>query len=199
MKIKYRFIVFIILLLSNGLYSQRQADNWYFGDKAGINFNQGNINILNNSELNTFAGSSSISDKNGNLVLYTNGQTVWNKNHQIMNNGNGLAGEPENTQPAIIIPKPNSTNTYYIFTTRKTEISSPLLYAGLYFSEIEFSSTYPLGRVKYKNMRISHSNAEKITAVHHKNGKDIWVISYGSSAYGGINDIFYATKITEVG
>ncbi|MDO6601033.1 T9SS type B sorting domain-containing protein [Tenacibaculum sp. 1_MG-2023] len=194
-------IISLLLLFyfNYSLFSQRETDNWYFGNKAGLHFNAGNIDILNDSQLNTFAGSSSISDDQGNLVLYTNGQTVWNKNHQIMLNGEDLIGEINNTQPTLIVPKPNSNNTYYVFSTRTTELNSPLRYPGVYFSEIEFSTLYPLGRVKYKNMRLTHSTADKITAVHHKNGEDIWVITYGSDSYEGTDNIFKAYKVTEDG
>ncbi|WP_275314799.1 T9SS type B sorting domain-containing protein [Tenacibaculum bernardetii] len=194
-----KFFTFLLLFSYLFCFSQREADNWYFGDKAGLHFNEGKLDILNNSEMNTHEGSSSISDKNGNLVLYTNGQTVWNKNHQIMINGENLIGEPENAQPAIIVPKPNSDTTFYIFTTRTTELNSPLQYPGIYFSEIEISSRYPLGRVKYKNMRLTHSTSSEITAVHHKNGKDIWVITYGSESYEGMNHLFHAYKVTKDG
>ena len=34
-----------------------------------------------------------ISDKEGNLLFYTDGQSVWNKNHQIMEISEDLAGE----------------------------------------------------------------------------------------------------------
>ena len=36
---------------------------------------------------------SGISDKKGNLLFYTDVQTVWNKNHQIMEITEDLAGE----------------------------------------------------------------------------------------------------------
>lgn len=194
-----KFFTFLFLFSYLFCFSQREADNWYFGDKAGLHFNKGKLDVLNNSNMSAYTGSSSISDKNGNLVLYTNGQTVWNNNHQIMVNGENLIGEPENTQPALIVPKPNSDTIYYIFTTRTTELHSPLQIPGIYFSEIEISNIYPLGRVKYKNMRLTHSTSNKITAVHHKNGKDIWVITYGSDSYEGINNLFHAHKVTKDG
>lgn len=194
-----RKIYILLFFVSFTVFSQRETDHWYFGNKAGLHFNKGNIDILENSEMNVSYGSTSISDSQGNLLFYSNGQTIWNKNHQIMLNGEDLIGELDNSQSSIIVPKPNSNSTYYIFTNRKTELKNPLEYPGIYFSEIEFSSIYPLGRVKYKNQRITHSTADKITAVHHKNGKDIWVITYGSDSYQGKNDIFYSTLVTEDG
>jgi gliding motility-associated-like protein len=192
-------IYLIFFILSINAFSQRETDHWYFGDKAGLHFNKGNIDHLDDSEMSLLKGSSTISDAQGNLLFYSNGETIWNKNHEIMINGKGLFGEIENTQASIIIPKPNSPSTYYIFTTRQNELNNPLFYAGIYYSEIEISSTYPLGRVKYKNQRLTYSKAQRITAVHHKNGKDIWVITYGSEVDKGANDIFSAFKVTEEG
>ncbi|CAM1347412.1 T9SS type B sorting domain-containing protein [Tenacibaculum insulae] len=194
-----KFITLFIFLSSLFSFSQRETDNWYFGDKAGLHFNKGRLDILNDSKMNVINGSSSISDNQGNLLFYTNGQTVWNKKHQIMEDGEGLAGELDNSQSSIIIPKPNSNSTYYIFTTRKTKSEIPLIFPGIYYSEVEFSTTHPNGKVINKKQRLSNSYSQKITAVHHKNGKDIWVVTYGSKVYQGINNLFLAFKITEFG
>ncbi|MEE3999557.1 T9SS type B sorting domain-containing protein [Tenacibaculum sp. FZY0031] len=192
-------LLLYLLFFSLLCFAQRETDNWFFGGKAGMVFNSGDIQIANSSQMSTKTGSSSISDSKGALLFYTNGQTVWNKNHEIMENGEGLAGEIETVQPSIIIPKPNNDNIYYIFTTRKTKIDSPSLFSGIYYSEVEISSNYPLGKVIRKNVRIENSTAQRITAVHHKNGKDIWVITYGSNTYGAKDDVFFAFKITEKG
>ena len=194
-KILLLYLLFFSLLCS----AQRETDNWFFGGKAGIVFNSGDIHIANSSQMSTKTGSSSISDSKGALLFYTNGQTIWNKNHEIMKNGEGLAGEAETVQPSIIIPKPNNDNIYYVFTTRKTKINTPSLFSGIYYSEVEISNNYPSGKVIRKNVRIENSTAQRITAVHHKNGKDIWVITYGSNTYGAKDDVFFAFKITEKG
>lgn len=193
-------LIFIILFFSSLFcFSQRETDNWFFGGKASIHFNNGLVNVSNNSQLYTKTGSSSISNNQGELLFYTNGQTIWNNEHQIMENGDGLAGEPELIQPTIIVPKPNSNNIYYVFSTRKTKTNTPLFFPGIYYSEIEVSSTYPLGKVVRKNVRLENSTATRITAVHHKNGKDIWVVTYGSDSYGGPDNVFFAFNITEKG
>ena len=100
--------------MSEIIVSQNETNNWYFGNNAGLNFNNGRLNIQTDGNMNTIAGCSSISDINGDLLFYTNGASVWNKNHVIMDNGNDLAGDTNNTQTSIIIPKPNNQNIYYI-------------------------------------------------------------------------------------
>ncbi|CAM1362697.1 conserved hypothetical protein [Tenacibaculum litoreum] len=180
-------------------FSQRETDNWFFGNKAGLNFGIDVVNTLTDGQMIAPAGCSSISDSNGKLLFYTNGSTVWNSNHEIMKNGEGLVGEVDLAQSSIIIPKPNNDNIYYIFMNRKTKTNSPTLFSGIYFSEVEISSEYPLGKIIRKNTRLANSTAQRITAVHHKNGKDIWVITYGSNYYNGPDNIFFAFKVTQKG
>jgi len=197
---KYNFLLFLVF--HGFIYSQSQTNHWNFGNKAALNFNNGTVNVLNDSEMDTPAGSASISDKLGNLLFYTNGQTVWNKNHTIMENGEGLAGEIINTQTSIIIPKPGTDEKYYIFCTRVNgTTSTPLLGKGVYLAEIEISSTYPLGKVLTRFQPLRGASTERITAVHHKDGKAIWLITFGEAG-GATNEVkntFSSYKIDENG
>ena len=175
-----KFFTFLFLFSYLFCFSQREADNWYFGDKGGLHFNNGTINVSGNSQMTTPAGCSSISNSKGELLFYSNGETVWNKNHKIMINGKGLAGQIENTQSTLIIPKPGDDNTYYIITTRKESSSKISLTPGVYYSEVLFSSTNSLGKITTKNRLLRNTSSERITAVHHKNGNDIWLITFGN-------------------
>ena len=81
-------IVFTISSFSH-LFAQKQGNIWYFGEYAGINFNSGSPVPLGNSAMFQYDGCATISDDKGKLLFYTNGLTIWNKNHQVMDNGNG--------------------------------------------------------------------------------------------------------------
>lgn len=114
-------ILFILLLFPFSALCQGEANNWYFGVNAGINFNTSPPTTLTNGQLNTSEGCSSISDENGNLLFYTDGRTIWNRNHQIMSNadyfgGTGLLGDPSSTSSGLIVPHPTNENLYYVFT-----------------------------------------------------------------------------------
>ena len=117
--------IFAFLLISFSSFSQGEASHWYFGNGAGLIFdtNTNTVAVTNAaaSTINTNEGCSSISDFNGNLLLYTDGRNVWDKNHQIMPNadyfgGNGLLGDPSSTSSGLIIPRPGNPDNYYIFT-----------------------------------------------------------------------------------
>lgn len=187
--------------VSEFIISQNETNNWYFGNTSGLNFNNGRLNVLTDGAMNTIAGCSSISDVNGNLLFYTNGATVWNKNHVIMDNGSNLAGDSNNTQTSIIIPKPNNPNIYYIFTTRQQPSSSPFFSPGVFYSEIEFSNQFGLGKVTIKNIRLTQSSTQRITAIHDPSNNAIKVITFGSESaqLGTPMDTFYIFNVTENG
>ena len=117
--------LFIFLITSLSSFSQGEASHWYFGNGAGLIFDTNTDTVsptsAASSTINTNEGCSSISDSNGNLLFYTDGRNVWDKNHQIMpnadyNNGSGLLGDPSSTSSGLIIPRPGNPGNYYIFT-----------------------------------------------------------------------------------
>ncbi|MEC7263662.1 MAG: T9SS type B sorting domain-containing protein [Bacteroidota bacterium] len=169
--------------------AQQEAAIWYFGRNAGLDFNSGTPVALTNGQLNTYEGSSSISDSNGNLLFYTDGITVWNRNHVPMPNGTGLLGDPSSTQSGIIVPKPGNPNTYYIFTVGDSD--NPV---GMHYSEVDMIQGGGFGTVVNKNAPLISPTSEKLTAVQHANGTDYWVITHGWE-----NQAFYAFLVSSAG
>jgi hypothetical protein len=167
-------IIFSIFTsVSTLMLSQNEAQNWYFGQNAGLNFSTNPPTILTNGMLNTFEGCASISSSAGNLLFYTDGITVYNQMHAVMNNGTGLNGNSSTTQSAIIVKKPASTNIYYIFTQEATAGAN-----GLSYSEVDMSLAAGMGSVTVKNYSLYTPSCEKITAIRHCNGVDTWVVSH---------------------
>ena len=88
----------------------------FFGANAGVNFSTGNPAYIAGGQINTLEGCASISDPQGALLFYTDGSRVWDKNHTVMPNGTGLYGDDSSTSSGLIVPSPNNSNIYYIFT-----------------------------------------------------------------------------------
>lgn len=101
---KLACLLFTIIITMNS-YAQKEAFNWYFGGRAAINFDTDPPHALTNSVMNNFEGCASISDEDGNLLFYTNGTTVWNRDHVVMQNGTDLYGHESSTQSAVIVKK----------------------------------------------------------------------------------------------
>ena len=117
--------IFLFISISALGFSQAEASHWYFGNGAGLIFDVSNGTVIStnaaSSTINTSEGCSSISDFNGNLLFYTDGRNVWDKNHIAMPNANynagtGLLGDPSSTSSGLIIPKPGNSDQYYVFT-----------------------------------------------------------------------------------
>jgi gliding motility-associated-like protein len=210
--LKKKLLIFLLVLSFNGLYAQREAAIWYFGVNAGIDFNSGAPAALTNGNLITEEGCATFSDKDGHLLFYTDGTSVWNRNHQIMPNGYGLLGDSSSTQSAIIIPNPSNPNSYYIFTVDQPRQDGDGSLPnpdgkndGLNYTEVNMNLQGGLGDVNpaKKNIHLITYNpsdskesqfkcSEKITAVQHNDGISFWVITH-------FLDSFYSFKITKSG
>ena len=87
----------LCLIVFSQLAAAQQDNIWYFGYNAGLSFATGEAVALTNGQTQTFEGTSVISSPDGNLLFYTDGITVWNSAHEIMENGIGLFGAKSST------------------------------------------------------------------------------------------------------
>lgn len=182
-------------------YMNKRSNIWYFGDSAGIDFNVEPPKALTNSAMLTREGCAAICDVNGNLLFYTNGTTVWNKNHFQMDNGYGLMDviasatePPHSTQSGVVVPHPGNTNLYYIFSTPCNWLT-PNEKKYFRYALVDMSYNGGLGKVIEKNKLLgSYISSEKITAVAHQDNQSIWVIN--KETY---TSKFYAYKVSTAG
>jgi hypothetical protein len=191
----------LLLVATSQVSGQGQANIWYFGSKAGINFNTVPATILTNGSLDAEnvegEGYASISDENGNLLFYTDGVTVFNRNHVAMPNGTGLRGHLSAAQSAIIVPSPAASHLYYVFTVSENKPANPVATDGVHYNIVDMSAAGGLGNVTTKNQAVwaGVHTMESLCAVPHSNGTDYWVIVHGS---GGSNQ-FRAYPVTAGG
>jgi gliding motility-associated-like protein len=183
----------ILVFLVSMSFAQKPTNIWTFGKNAGLDFNSGSPVIMTGSSLYNIEGCTSIADNNGNLLFYTYGDTVWNKNHVMMPNGFGLFGHTSSTQSALIVPAPGNPNIYYVFTTG-AQAGFIGGYSGIAYSVVDMSLQAGLGDVTIKNTLLLPNACEKLTAVQQCNGTDFWVFGheFGTNA-------FYAFPVTSTG
>ena len=187
---KLLFIIIVSLAAAVPSLAQKENINWYFGSNAGVTFASGSPVAVTNGAMSAVEGCAAISDSAGNLLFYTNGESIWNRNHLLMPNANGtLNGSNAATQNAIIVPKPNDPNRYYIFTVDHDGGAN-----GLSYSEVDMTQAGGLGDVVTLNISLLPSITEKVTATLHDNYRDYWVITHGWN-----NNEFDAFLITPSG
>jgi PKD repeat protein len=169
------FYVLISGILSFNCFAQKEANIWYFS-QSGLDFNYKPARILTNSKINGFEGTASIADTLGNLLFYTDGDTVWNRFHEKMQGGIGIGGSGSNSCPSapLIVRLPNSYRYYYVFTA--TQRNPPGLEADeVRYSIIDIEQNSGKGRVISQRNVLVKNSAEKIAAVLHGNKRDVWV------------------------
>lgn len=168
-----RYFTIIFLFFNLNCFAQGEANFWYFGSNAGLDFNSGTPVVKTDGKLQTFEGNATISNAAGELLFYTDGITVYNKNHTVMLNGTGLWGDPSTTQSATIVPKPGSITEFYIFT-----IDVQAKPHGLSYSIVDMSLAGGLGAITTKNVFVKEPMCEKISIVKNADKTGFWVLTH---------------------
>ena len=192
--------------------NEKFINTWYFGQRAGLDFNAATDSIppvvLTNGQMVAPGGPATMSDANGALLFYSNGVQVWNRNHVPMPNGSGLGPAVNATvnDGPVAVRRPGSTTQYYLFTQDAAGAG------GVYYSLIDMSLNGGLGDVVtgQKRVPLARRTTEKMTAVLHANGCDVWVLvhGWGDPALGNEpgwpaaehrGDAFLAFRVTPTG
>lgn len=129
-----------------------------------------------------------MSDSAGNLLFYTNGCSVANRNHGLMPNGNGLnPGEISDQvcpwkgyivpQGAMILPDPASDKRFYFMHNGAAPDPVRKVRLGpLYYTEVNIALQNGLGDVVSKNNILLDGDLGAFTAARHGNGRDWWIV-----------------------
>jgi gliding motility-associated-like protein len=187
MKINWLILVLFFIGIENA-NAQNRNSNWYFGEKAGLQFVAGLPVTLLNNDMSHVEGTATASDEFGYLDFYTNGIKVWNANHQVMPNGLDLFGNISTSQ-ILIVPKPGDCLKYYVFVppTQGDE--------GVFsYSEIDMTLQSGFGDVTQKNIFLKTGGTERVCATLHANNNDYWVVAQGTE-----ENKFYSYKVTNTG
>lgn len=186
-------LILALLLLTCAASAQKQASIWQLYNGLGLDFNFSPPIKTTGGGLTSGEGNASICDSAGRLLFYSNGEQAYNRNNQVLFNGGGLSGNRSSTTAAFIIPMPGSDSLFYLFTTDGMENE---LRNGLRYSIVDMCLANGRGGIiaGKKNILLLDTVSEKMTAVNHANGRDIWLITHKYRS-----DAFYAYLITATG
>ncbi len=193
-------LVFLAPLISSA--QGNQANMWYFGYAAGVDFNQGSPPApLTDSQLNVWdvgggmgIGAASIADSLGQLQFYSDGIYIMNREHSYMLNA-GKVGD-NSTSGALIVPQPGHPDIYYFFNTHYVPVGlSDYLYY-MQYSVIDMSLDDGRGAIipGKRCITLYDSTLTGFSAVYHANKKDIWVLTHRK-----FSNKFYAYLVTSEG
>ena len=155
-------------------------NQWYFGEFAGIDFTNGASAITDENVMFSEEGCASVSDINGHLLFYTNGSTVWNKDHLVMANGDSIGGDSTSTQSAIIMPFNDETTLFYIFTTE--EVYGDSTYQTK-LAVVDMKNDSARGQVMIKDLAINGLSTEKLAATSVTGASWLMAHEFGSNVF----------------
>jgi hypothetical protein len=234
MKKKMILILLLSLLFHLPLFSHRQAYNFFWNHSPksfgitwnnfcedGFSFVKNPINrtLLILDTLLFYGGDtipirvelrpfdlqfSTISDEYGNFLFFTDGVRIYNKEFQIMENGDSLCFLPLkpyvsvfspsympgvlHTKPTII-PFPNNPNKFYLFVrVCVTKYPSPIPFTLPFFvtySIVDLSYNNGLGKVIEKKKFLYDDIFFYVDYIPilHKNNEDIWLLAIDTNGY----------------
>lgn len=203
-KINIIYFLFLGFLAHSSIGQESRQDYvWLFGQDDSyapgttgylIDFNSDDGTFVSNDNgIGMSSANSSVCDKDGNLLFYSNGCFVMNADFEMMPNGDsinydvfidalgincnrGYIGFQDN----LILKDPVPNDEYYF-------IHKPRIYNGLntrdsfpiWYSKVDMTLDGGKGDIYKKNETLydeSNTLASYLTAIHHENSKDWWMI-----------------------
>jgi len=181
-------------------FSQKYDNIWFMGYQAPFapddsfcvsifDFSNGNLQVGVNQDMEAFFQETNVSlcDEDGNLLLYSNGVHIFNRNHQIMENGANLmdgGALQSNSLPQGVLAfyMPGSSNRAVVIHAIDEYVEAPLwtvAVTGLYYSIVDLSANAGVGKVIQKKtpLLIDTLDYGKFTATRHGNGRDWWILA----------------------
>lgn len=218
-----KVVSLFVLFVSTSTIAQDKRDfQWFMGKDQlvgpGIRAFKFDFNNrpfapeLRNKGLNFAQNNVSISNKNGELLLYSNGCAIANREHEVMMNGDSInAGEffddfwlngsclfgYPGRQDILILPDPADEEGYYVIHKRLDKRTDGKFRSlSLSYSYVDLSLDDSLGAVTEKNVdfyTIDEFLWSYLTAINHSNGEDWWIIN------PGLDSKFYVFSINNEG
>lgn len=190
-----RIICFLSLIFVFPPIASAQNQNiWVWGTKIGLNFNFSNPVATLYTNLNpaaftpyAYEAGTSVCNNSGQLLFYTEGSVVYNRQQNIMPNGLNLVtsfygmGSPtsSSSQGAVIVPFPGQAGKYYIFSMFSSETGEM---GKLFYSVADMSLDGGLGDivVGQKGILIDTGYTEQMAAIYHCG--NYWLITIAKSS-----------------
>ena len=189
-------ILFCVCFVTIATFAQKELHNWTFGQNCGLTWNTtrsadctGEAGTANatldglptffRSSIYTTEGCFSLSDKDGNLLFYSDGIKLWDKNNtEVTDKDTRFTGSSTSAQSGILLPYPGYPDRYLAVTV------GYWLANNLSYSVINMNTSTGLPELDLSQLNVLFQNGsgksgESVSAVLHENGTDYWIIGIG--------------------
>ncbi|MFZ4545243.1 MAG: T9SS type A sorting domain-containing protein [Saprospiraceae bacterium] len=192
---KITIIILMINLRCISCLAQKEDNNWILSswgndlfEITSLTFADSiNFKLHSEAKIDISQSNSSISDSIGNLLFFSNGVHIFNRNYKYMEGGIFVnkdtifqLNNANIEQNTVILPYPSSDHLYAFFYLGVTLTPTPAACApNLSMAIVDMSKNNNLGKVLQTRKIIIPDTIEtnKMTATRHANGRDWWVIN----------------------
>lgn len=202
---KHLHVPLLLLALSQNLCAQLSDNVWLGGydeypgvpdyGQFELRFKESGVQVQQVALAFNFESCAAVATKpDGDLLFYSNGCEVANRDHEVMPNGYGLSpGDISDMvcpwkghivpQGAMVLPWPGDSLRYVLLHMGADyEPKRKLRLGPLFYSVVDMSLQGGLGDVASKNNVLLEGDFGHFTAVRHGNGRDWWLLV---PAFGG--------------
>ncbi|MCY1723301.1 gliding motility-associated C-terminal domain-containing protein [Prolixibacteraceae bacterium Z1-6] len=195
------FSLLVLLFLSPLVDAQNEAAIWSAGNGYQINFQSGDAVISKTDENN--AGYATICDKEGNLVLYSDGRTIWNAQNEVLVNGEDLTSEKHRViRRPVFVPYPKKEGSYFLIYQYSPKDDYNIPNKKMVYAEINSIGSGGRGEVVSKDILIHSNYHYEPTIAGFCNNSYFWIVIDRNNPvidYGERRDIINLYKIDENG
>ena len=204
-------LILLFFFLPLIVHSQGENAHWLLGywplsyNKGHMTFDSSSYSYQKEFRKMAFEGTeATISDRNGNFLMSSNGVWIANATNDTMLNGGGLnPGQEVNSNPnGLLLDNANvflsfksDTNKYFLFHHTCDFDSVSYVAHELFLTKIDISLDSGKGQVLVKNQIVFSDTLNwGIGACKHANGRDWWVVMQKQAS-----DIIYIVLVTPDG
>lgn len=166
----HRQLILLICFAGCGLQLSAQNkynNNWYFGNRAVIDFSSNPPTAGSGSVMNTYRSASAVSDPdNGQLLFYTNGNSFWNRFGEMVDSS--VRGDA--VGDVCIIPLRKYKNRFMVFNFNQ-------------FFILDMTARNGRGSILKKENFVLNSGINRMTAVRHCLSESYWLICINGKSF----------------
>lgn len=167
-------LILFLFLFSTKCLAQKEASIWPIGAGKQISFQSGEFEYLDYPN----SGIATICDKDGNLVLSTDGKTIWNDKNEILINGDQLLASTEIITPftkPVFLPYPQKDGWYILLYESTPKNGYELKDKKLYYAEINAKANNGQGEVVTQRVKIHNDYHYTFTVSGYCNDSYYWI------------------------
>jgi hypothetical protein len=210
---KSTFLLILFVNISFSLYSQKEDQHWLLGyeyfhregdtiaGNTSINFNYEPVKIYHETKhrINMDGGNASLCDKDGNLILCSNGQVLINGQNEFIEDTinydyqihpdcneweyNNLGNQDTAIVAGLLLHQrilllPVHQKIFAVYNTYTYCVEKHIY--RVVFSSLEINEQNPFGEIKLKDLIVYSQDTllSSLHAIRHGNGRDWWVVTF---------------------